>query len=97
MPAQMEDNRAIRALPFGLDRYAAVDVPALLLRGTVSPQHLQDRLVALAAILPHSTTVDLPGEGHNANMSSPQLVADAIAAFARSVFAPAMASAARRA
>ena len=97
MPAQMEDNRAIRALPFGLERYAALDLPALLLRGTASPQHLQDRLADLAAILPHSTTVDLPGEGHNANMSSPQLVADAIEAFARPVFAPVMASAARRA
>ena len=65
---------------------AAVDVPALLLRGTESPQHLQDRLMALAAVLPHSTTVDLPGEGHNANMSAPQLVADAIARFAEKVF-----------
>ena len=97
MPAQMEDNRAIRALPFGLDRYAVLDMPVLLLRGTVSPQHLQDRLAELAAVLPQSATVDLQGEGHNANMSSPQLVADAIEAFAQSVFVPVMASAARRA
>ena len=86
LPAQMEDNRAIRALPFGVDRYAQIDVPALLVRGTVSPQHLQDRLKALAAVLPHSTVADLPGEGHNANMSSPQMVADAIAEFARTIF-----------
>jgi pimeloyl-ACP methyl ester carboxylesterase len=86
LPAQMEDNRAIRALPFGVDRYATIDVPALLLRGTDSPQHLQDRLAALADVLPDKRIVDLPGEGHNANMSSPQLVADAIAGFAGKVF-----------
>jgi len=86
LPSQMEDNRAVRALRFGLDRYAAIDVPALLLRGTDSPQHLQDRLAALAAVLPHNEVVDLPGEGHNANMSSPQLVANAIRDFAARVF-----------
>lgn len=86
LPSQMEDNRAIRALPFGLERYAAIDVPALLLRGTDSPQHLHDRLVALAAVLPENSVVDLPGEGHNANMSSPQLVADAIRTFAAKIF-----------
>jgi pimeloyl-ACP methyl ester carboxylesterase len=85
LPAQLEDNRAIRALPVGVDRYAAITVPALLLRGTQSPKHLHDRLAALAAALPHNSVVDLPGEGHNANMSSPQLVADAIDAFARKV------------
>lgn len=85
LPAQMEDNRAIRALPSGVDRYAQIDVPALLLRGTESPKHLHDRLAALAAVLPHSVVVDLPNEGHNANMSSPQLVADAIDVFARKV------------
>lgn len=86
LPAQLEDNRAIRALPFGVDRYAAIDVPALLLRGTQSPQHLQDRLAAVAAVLPDNKVVDLPGEGHNANMSSPAMVADAIKGFAAMVF-----------
>ncbi len=82
MPQQLEDNRAIRALPMGVERYRAVDVPALLLRGTDSPRHLQERLAALAAVLPAAAVVDLPGEGHNANMSSPQMVADAVKAFA---------------
>jgi pimeloyl-ACP methyl ester carboxylesterase len=85
LPRQMEDNRAIRALPFGVERYREIEVPALLLRGTESPKHLQDRLTALAAVLPHATIVDLLGEGHNANMSAPQLVADAIAAFAETL------------
>ncbi len=86
MPRQMEDNRAIRALPFDIERYRDIDVPALLLRSTASPQHLQDRLFAVAAVLPNASRVDLPGEGHNANMSAPQLVADAIAPFAKMVF-----------
>jgi pimeloyl-ACP methyl ester carboxylesterase len=82
LPRQLEDNRAIRALPPGADRYRGIEIPALLLRGTDSPQHLQDRLAALAAVLPDARIVDLAGEGHNANMSSPQLVADAIRPFA---------------
>jgi pimeloyl-ACP methyl ester carboxylesterase len=82
LPRQMEDNRAIRALPLGVDRYREIEVPALLLRGTDSPKHLQVRLTALAAVLPHASVVELPGEGHNANMSSPKMVADAIEAFA---------------
>ena len=86
MPRQMEDNRGLRALPLGIERYRAIEVPVLLLRGTDSPQHLQDRLAAVAAVLPAATVVDLPGEGHNANVSSPQMVADAIKAFAARVF-----------
>lgn len=87
LPNQMEDNRAIRALPFGVERYGAIEVPALLLRGTDSPKHLHERLAALVGVLPDSRTVELPGEGHNANMSSPQMVADDIAEFVESVFA----------
>jgi pimeloyl-ACP methyl ester carboxylesterase len=86
LPNQMADNRAIRALPQGVECYRAIDVPALLLRGTESPKHLHERLAALAAVLPHPEIVDLPGEAHNANMSSPQMVADAITTFAKTVF-----------
>jgi len=48
--------------------------------------HLHTRLAALAGVLPEGSIVDLPGEGHNANMSSPQEVADTIAAFAARLF-----------
>lgn len=85
LPNQMEDNRAIRALPLGVECYRAITVPTLLLRGTDSPKHLHERLAAVAGVLPDSRTVDLLGEGHNANMSSPQMVADAIAVFAGKV------------
>lgn len=86
LPNQMEDNRAIRALPLGVERYSTIEVPTLLLRGTDSPKHLHERLAALSAVLPNRETVDLKAEGHNANMSSPQMVADAVGAFARKVF-----------
>jgi pimeloyl-ACP methyl ester carboxylesterase len=86
LPNQMADNRAIRALPPGVERYRAIDVPTLLLRGTESPKHLHERLTALSGVLPHGEIVDLVGEAHSANMSSPQMVADAIAAFARKAF-----------
>ncbi len=86
LPNQMDDNRAIRALPSGVDRYRAISVPTLLLRGTDSPKHLQRRLAALAGVLPSGKTVDLAGEAHNANMSSPQVVASVIASFAGKLF-----------
>lgn len=86
LPNQMADNRAIRALPPGVERYRAINVPTLLLRGTESPKHLHERLTALSGVLPHGEIVDLVGEAHSANMSSPQMVADAIAAFARKAF-----------
>jgi pimeloyl-ACP methyl ester carboxylesterase len=86
LPAQFEDNRAIRALPLGVERYGAINVPTLLLRGTDSPRHLHERLAALAGVLPDRCIVDLPGQGHNANMTAPLAVADAITAFARELF-----------
>ncbi len=82
-PAQMEDNRGIRALPLGIERFRAVDVPALLLRGSDSPKHLHERLDALAGVLPVSESATLAREDHTANLTAPQMVADAIAPFAQ--------------
>lgn len=81
-PAQMDDNRAIRSLPLSIDRFRAIDVPALLLRGTDSPPHLHERLDALKAVLPTTEEITLRGEDHTANLTAPQTVADAIAPFA---------------
>jgi len=85
-PNQMEDNRGIRGLPLGVDRYRRIDVPTLLLRGTDSPAHLHRRLDALKAVIPTTRDAALAGEDHTANLTAPQLVADVIAKFAREIF-----------
>ncbi len=82
-PAQLADAEAIESLGVGLDRYAHLDLPALLLGGGRSPAHLRRRLDALADVLPHvDSTVILPRQGHLANLRAPGDVARVIASFA---------------
>src|SRR5258705_543332 len=45
--SQIADDEAIESLGVGLDRYAALDLPVLLLGGERSPAHLRARLDAL--------------------------------------------------
>jgi pimeloyl-ACP methyl ester carboxylesterase len=81
--AQIVDDEALESLGVGLDRYARLDLPVLLLGGGRSPAHLRERLDALAAVLPRlDSTVVLPAQGHMANLRAPGEVAKVIAAFA---------------
>jgi pimeloyl-ACP methyl ester carboxylesterase len=65
-----------------LERYRALRVPTLLLLGTLSAEHpLKDTTRALAMALPDARIVDLPGQGHLANLRAPALVADVIRRF----------------
>jgi pimeloyl-ACP methyl ester carboxylesterase len=81
-PAQLEDNRAVRALPLSIERFRAIAVPALLLRGSDSPAHLHHRLDALKGVIVETSDATIEGEGHTANLTAPDLVADIIARFA---------------
>ncbi|TXJ74900.1 alpha/beta hydrolase [Streptomyces lavendulae] len=84
--AQIRDDEAIEALGVGLDRYASLDVPVLLLGGERSPAHLRARLDALAKVLPRvHTTVIMPRQGHMANFRAPGEVANVVAGFAADV------------
>jgi pimeloyl-ACP methyl ester carboxylesterase len=81
--AQIADDEAIESLGVGLDRYAGLDLPALLVGGDRSPAHLQASLAALAAVLPRAEPpVVLHGQGHMANLRAPGELARAIASFA---------------
>jgi pimeloyl-ACP methyl ester carboxylesterase len=65
-----------------LERYRALGVPTLLLLGMLSAEHpLKDTTRALAKTLPDARIVDLPGQGHLANLRAPALVADIIREF----------------
>jgi pimeloyl-ACP methyl ester carboxylesterase len=80
--AQLADAEEIAALPVGLDRYAALAMPILLLVGERSPAHLRAAVHALAGVLPHATIEELGGQGHLATLRAPRLVAEQIATFA---------------
>ena len=86
-PAQMEDNRGIRGLPRGIDRFAAIAVPTLLLKGDQSPQHLQDGIDALHGRIAGSAVATFVGHGHGANLEAPDLMAEMIDGFAAQIFA----------
>jgi pimeloyl-ACP methyl ester carboxylesterase len=78
---QLDDNDAIDALGNRLAAYSRIDRPVLLLTGDQSPRHLQERLSTLQAVLPDVRRVTLPGEGHNAERSAPERLAEAISQF----------------
>ena len=75
-PGQISDDTALESLGVGIDRYAGVDVPTLLLGGARSPKHLRVRLDALAGVSPHlDSKVILRWQGHLANARAPGKVA----------------------
>lgn len=80
---QIADNEMLDALPEGMERFAAVELPTLLICGENSPAHLLDRSRALAEALPHRPRrVTLAGQAHGAQREDPDAVAAAIQAFA---------------
>lgn len=82
-PGQISDDNALESLGVGVDRYAHVDIPTLLLGGARSPRHLRHRLDALAAVMPNvESIVILKGQGHLANARAPAKVARIIETFA---------------
>ena len=93
IPMQLEDVRAMRALPQTLDRYAAIAVPTLLIEGEMSPPHLRQRLAALHEVLPQSEITTIKGHGHSANLEAPELMAEIVDGFASRVFGGAKAAA----
>ena len=80
---QVADNEMLDALPVGMDRFAAVAVPTLLICGENSPTHLIDRSHALAEALPRPPQrVMIADQAHGAERDDPDTVAAAIRAFA---------------
>jgi pimeloyl-ACP methyl ester carboxylesterase len=84
-PGQISDDNELESLGVGTDRYAHVDAPTLLLGGARSPQHLRQRLDALAAVMPNvESVVILKGQGHLANARAPAKIARIVKTFADS-------------
>ena len=80
---QIADDEALESVGVGLDQYAGITSPVLLLDGAKSPPHLRERTRALASKLPTVDKVTMKGQGHTANLGAPQEVARIIADYAR--------------
>lgn len=85
-PGQISDDNALESLGVGIEHYARLGVPALLLGGARSPEHLRVRLSQLAAVLPDvRSVVILSRQGHIANVRAPAEVASIVESFADTV------------
>ena len=80
---QINDDNELESLGVGIDRYARVDLPTLLLGGARSPRHLRDRLDSLSQVMPRvESLVILKRQGHLANAWAPRKLARIIETFA---------------
>ncbi len=73
------EARALETLDFGAAR--RITAPVLLLLGSSSPPWAGSITAQLASLIPHSSVVELAGQGHAAIDSAPSLVLDALRAF----------------
>lgn len=83
---QLTDGEAVDRLGVGIERFATLEVPTTILEGDSSPAHLRERAADLVSVLPDSRLVTLPGQGHIAHLTAPDLLADAVRDAARSAF-----------
>lgn len=81
------EMRETEKLSRDLSLLAAVDAPALVLCGGLTDGKLRQSTTAIAAALPNASVVELPGQGHGALGTAPDLVAAAISPFAATVSA----------
>lgn len=80
IPREMAVELAYR---FDAGRFAGLRTPALLLSGGDSPAALRRATELVAAALPDSTVVTLPGQGHIAYRTAPELFAGEVLRFLR--------------
>ena len=73
--------RAEEAYQVDPEQFRDVTVPALLLLGDQSPDWAAEGTERIRAALPDARIVVLPGQGHMANVTAPELLADEIARF----------------
>jgi pimeloyl-ACP methyl ester carboxylesterase len=78
MPREM---RAQASYVFEPERFKSLTAPTLLLLGGASPAHVQAGTAALHSTLPHSRVVELPGQGHVAMDSAPDLFVSEVLKF----------------
>ena len=84
LPGASADLEALTTLDTNPADWAGIKLETLFLVGEKSAAHpLRDSSAALAKVLANSRTVTLPGQGHSAQVSAPDLAAAAISPFFR--------------
>jgi pimeloyl-ACP methyl ester carboxylesterase len=79
----VRETRAENAYHFAPERFAALNVPTLLLAGANTQPELAGATAALAAALPGARVVTLAGQGHVAMLTAPELFVDEVLGFLR--------------
>lgn len=77
----VREARAEDAYEFDPARFAAMQVPTLLLAGGDSPPEMRAIVDMVDAALPNSRLQELPGQQHLAHRTAPHLLASKIVAF----------------
>ncbi|MEU8995428.1 alpha/beta hydrolase [Streptomyces caniferus] len=80
-PGWCRDLESMAADTVDVERWSAVTVPTLLMRGADTWQPMPETLERLATVLPHVTHVTFPGQMHFAPSVVPEAVAAEIARF----------------
>ncbi len=78
MPAVAQFWSSVLSETKGLDRYARIGVPTLLVRGTATTQAARQVVEVLADILPNSRLVEIDGAGHMSPLTHAEAVNAAI-------------------
>ena len=73
--------RTAQTYHFDPNRFANVRIPTLLLLGTESPRIMHESTMAAHAALPNSRVELLPGQGHAAMTSAPEMFLGKVLAF----------------
>lgn len=81
MPTLVREVKAVDRYVLDPVRFSALTVPVRVLMGTESAAHLKASAAATQAALPHSDIVELPGQGHAAMDTAPQLFLDEVIRF----------------
>ncbi len=81
LPTLLNEGKAGDHLGPDVSRYAAITADTLLIGGSASHPSLQAVIQALGVSLPRAQTVIVPGEGHSAPTTAPELVAPLLRTF----------------
>lgn len=80
-PSLLRELDAVEAFDTDLGRFSTIGVPTLLLVGGDSPPSVHDEAEALRDTIPRSRIETLPGQGHVAIDTAPELFLDRTLAF----------------
>jgi pimeloyl-ACP methyl ester carboxylesterase len=80
-PGWVREIQQIEKLGTSLERYRTIESPVLMLLGTDTSESLKNSTAALLRVLKNARVSALPGEGHGALRTAPELVAQRVREF----------------